>query len=1361
MGGDILSPPDSLDHAARELDRAINKDNDVPSLTSRLYGTGPGGVSGLQDKDYPGATFTGDGAAAVKQFTRVKRVPLPAELVEHFGHMQCNCNMGLFPEVSRAWLTIDSDIYLWRYEDGGDLAFFDGLADTILQVSLATPKPGILQPHIKHLLCLATPVEIVLLGLTFATPQGSPTEELQLLPEPLFTLPCEQLVTRSMQGTANGRIFMGGKDGSLYEFAYQSQEGWFGKKTAKINHSSGKLSWIMPSLLGLGEEDPILQIEVDNSRNILYTRSEKGAVTVYDLGVCGQGLEKVACVSATSLLDQSSRLAATVETNNLKPIVHIAPVCTNEDKDVHLMALTGGGSRLYLSTKSSNENNPEARPTTLKIIHVRLPPGFAPSAPPQKPTKVHSGYYKSGLTLLASSPSEAQDILWLIWNGSLPPLGNCLMEGQSVVPVEGHTWAIDEIQTSSKLVDLYKNSFSGREPPAAVVQHCAPSRQMIVLSAQGAIIISALTPVDTLRQLLIECGGPESEAVKLYFTVQGAEQAAATALILAASQSIVDRQVSEWCSRALYLYGGEAKLMYTQAPGYGGPANQFGGGYQQAGQPAQATSFTNQGFAGASYYGSPAQYRGSSINQISSPQGPGYVSSPPQTTFHPNMMSTPAPGSQGYNYQPQTGYQPVPDFKYSDRHNGLYLYISRILRPLWGAPLITGDMKALVTGTELEFIINQLQNVRVYLDENASMTAGSKQLMSQGSQLSQLQQRSQQDALLREKQSLMMLRQLVLNTLQVLGLWMVVVDSQVELVITQHLNNDNQNLLKSLPLRDLVVTGGGRELSLSLIECLIQRHLVDSANTDGISNRLREVCPGLYRAEDAMSSKAHELLLAAAQTKLPGERDWMVQQAVEIAKQIAGSLRLDILVSHLTAVHAYTAVVEICLAAAAKKDPQGLALHFYTTGENPDDSAGLGAYRARMDCYRHCTAMLKTLLSSGRIGPSSPTIPSCPGPPPPVDPSQLAPAQASEWAEEVFRLLVRSDDEMVHVALYQWLIDNRFTDRLLSIQSPYLENYLKRSIAQYPEQLQLFDIIWKYYEKNSKYLLAAKILDKLSDRHSTELKLSSRVEYLSRAIMCVKSAEGGAGAGELLHHLEEKMEVARVQLMVLEAASCIPAAAPSLSILNADLLDITTLYQDWAEPYQMWECKLAILATAGHPDPLLIQSIWTNIIERELERLANADSQTKKSAISGKIDSLGRLYVTSSKYFPLEFLVKELELFSCKAGGEDFTWVPLTLQKIGVDLPRLLDVYNRIYLAKEAVWLTAGDEFHILRVLAAIIAIFAEAPSTVNSNDRRQFIVVCQDAVSAYLGELYMKQSQETAHMVSRFRDIQSRLNRI
>ena len=51
---------------------------------------------------------------------------------------------------------------------------------------------------------------------------------------------------------------------------------------------------------------------------------------------------------------------------------------------------------------------------------------------------------------------------------------------------------------------------------------------------------------------------------------------------------------------------------------------------------------------------------------------------------------------------------------------------------------------------------------------------------------------------------------------------------------------------------------------------------------------------------------------------------------------------------------------------------------------------------------------------------------------------------------------------------------------------------------------------------------------------------------------------------DISHSLPESLFLSqslRVRLMILEAVSCIPAAAPSLSILNADLLDITTLYQ--------------------------------------------------------------------------------------------------------------------------------------------------------------------------------------------------------
>ena len=39
-------------------------------------------------------------------------------LTSSLTDMQCNCMMGLFPEIRRAWLTIDSDIFVWNYEDG-------------------------------------------------------------------------------------------------------------------------------------------------------------------------------------------------------------------------------------------------------------------------------------------------------------------------------------------------------------------------------------------------------------------------------------------------------------------------------------------------------------------------------------------------------------------------------------------------------------------------------------------------------------------------------------------------------------------------------------------------------------------------------------------------------------------------------------------------------------------------------------------------------------------------------------------------------------------------------------------------------------------------------------------------------------------------------------------------------------------------------------------------------------------------------------------------------------------------------------------------------------------------------------------
>jgi len=74
--------------------------------------------SGLNDHDYPCLFDERLVLPPLPEVSLVKRTPLPNELMDHFARMQCNCMMGLFPEIYRAWLTIDSDVFVWNYETG-------------------------------------------------------------------------------------------------------------------------------------------------------------------------------------------------------------------------------------------------------------------------------------------------------------------------------------------------------------------------------------------------------------------------------------------------------------------------------------------------------------------------------------------------------------------------------------------------------------------------------------------------------------------------------------------------------------------------------------------------------------------------------------------------------------------------------------------------------------------------------------------------------------------------------------------------------------------------------------------------------------------------------------------------------------------------------------------------------------------------------------------------------------------------------------------------------------------------------------------------------------------------------------------
>ncbi|KAL1122609.1 hypothetical protein AAG570_002937 [Ranatra chinensis] len=198
-----------------------------------------------------------------------------------------------------------------------------------------------------------------------------------------------------------GRIFMGGKDGSLFEIVYQNEIGWWGQRCKKVNHSKGALSYLLPAFINSAfyEDDAIVQIAVDNSRNILYTLTEKSSIEVFDLGADGLAMARVASITHSTLLNHIGTIVnfycycSTLDMKEISKVVTLCPLEVTDSQEIGVVGVTESGVRLYLSTGYSYPH----RPSTLHVVHVRLPTGYSSNSEVFNPSQVISSIQKRGM----------------------------------------------------------------------------------------------------------------------------------------------------------------------------------------------------------------------------------------------------------------------------------------------------------------------------------------------------------------------------------------------------------------------------------------------------------------------------------------------------------------------------------------------------------------------------------------------------------------------------------------------------------------------------------------------------------------------------------------------------------------------------------------------------------------------------------------------------------------------------------------------------------------------------------------------------------------------------------------------------
>jgi len=108
---------------------------------------------------------------------------------------------------------------------------------------------------------------------------------------------------------------------------------------------------------------------------------------------------------------------------------------------------------------------------------------------------------------------------------------------------------------------------------------------------------------------------------------------------------------------------------------------------------------------------------------------------------------------------------------------------------------------------------------------------------------------------------------------------------------------------------------------------IVQRYLGDNAAVDAISMRLREVCPTLFRNEDAIGSKVAEILQKARQTTNEGEKETMLRDSLILCEKICGLGRVNIrnFCMQFAELGFPLGAIKLCESAASAVDPNYLA----------------------------------------------------------------------------------------------------------------------------------------------------------------------------------------------------------------------------------------------------------------------------------------------------------------------------------------------------------------------------------------------------------------------------------------------------
>lgn len=129
---------------------------------------------------------------------------------------------------------------------------------------------------------------------------------------------------------------------------------------------------------------------------------------------------------------------------------------------------------------------------------------------------------------------------------------------------------------------------------------------------------------------------------------------------------------------------------------------------------------------------------------------------------------------------------------------------------------------------------------------------------------------------------------------------------------------------------------------------------------------------------------------------------------------------------------------------------------------------------------------------------------------------------------EAYGVIADSADEVFLTSLYDWYLEQGWSDRLLQTTSPFVITYLERKST---DDISHADLLWRYYAQSQRFFEAAKVQLQLA-QSAFALPLGRRIEYLgyARANASTFTPDVGRQSRQrVLQEISNLIDVANIQ----------------------------------------------------------------------------------------------------------------------------------------------------------------------------------------------------------------------------------------